>query len=382
MKWHSAMQVLVYTGILSTVSLSAQAVTDEEFNELKARFEALADAVEEFDRPVENRATIGAYGEMHYNNLEDPAGNTSKDLSFHRFILFVGYEFSDKIRFFSEIELENSLVEDTADGSGPGEIELEQAYIEFDLTENMEAKGGLFLIPVGLINETHEPPRFYGVERNIVEKEIIPATWWEGGAVLSGRMGTTGFSYDLAVTSGLDSGVEIRDGRQKVAKANANDLAYTSRLKYTGTAGVELSGTLQYQSDMTQGLDPTIGSATLLEVHVIYDIGPVNLRALYAGWDIDVSNAATAINKTKNKQDGYYLESSWKFVKSAGVYARYNVWDNGGFGDTEKIKTEIGISYWPHEDVVLKFDIQSEDYGDTVKASEADGFNLGIGYQF
>jgi len=144
----------------------------------------------------------------------------------------VGYEFSDKIRFFSETELENSLVEDTDDGSGNGEIELEQAYIEFDLTENMEAKGGLFLIPVGIINETHEPPRFYGVERNIVEKHIIPATWWEGGAALSGRMGTSGFSYDLAVTSGLDSGTEIRDGRQKVAKATANDLAYRQNKIY------------------------------------------------------------------------------------------------------------------------------------------------------
>jgi len=133
---------------------------------------------------------------------------------------------------------------------------------------------------------------------------------------------------------------------------------------------------------MTQGLDPTVSSATLLEIHAIYDIGPVNVRALYAGWDIDVSNAATALDKAKDKQNGYYLESSWQFVKNTGVYARYNVWDNGGFRDTEKTKIEVGVNYWPHEDVVLKFDIQSEDYGNTVKADERDGFNLGIGYQF
>ncbi|MGB5456625.1 MAG: porin [Gammaproteobacteria bacterium] len=364
---------------------SVQAVTDEEFKALQDQLNQLADAVENAPAAETKKVHIGGYGELHYNNWEFPDGSKFRELDFQRFVLFFGYDFTDSIRFHSEVEIEHAFVEDNNDGSGetaPGAIELEQAYVEFDLTENMETKGGLFLIPVGILNETHEPPTFYGVERNPIERNIIPTTWWEGGAALTGRFGASGLSYDLAITSGLDGGTNIRGGRQKVAKATANDLAYTGRLKYTGLPGLELAGTANYQSDMTQSADPTINDAVLLSAHAIYNISQFQVRALYASWNIDVTANASAEDQARDKQDGYYLEGSWKFVPAAGVFARYNVWDNGGLGDTEETQTNVGINYWPHEYVVLKFDVQKQDHGAAKSATEADGFNLGIGYQF
>ncbi|MCW8955608.1 MAG: OprO/OprP family phosphate-selective porin, partial [Gammaproteobacteria bacterium] len=190
--------------------------------------------------------TIGGYGELHYNNL-DKNGTDFTELDFHRFVLEVGHDFNDRIRFFSEVELEHALVKDTADGSSPGEYELEQAYIELDLSDSSSLKTGIFLIPVGILNETHEPPTFYGVERNPIEKNIIPATWWEGGALYSAHM-ENGISYDLAIHSGLANiDGNIRSGRQKVAESNADSLAYTARIKYTGIAGLELSATANVQ---------------------------------------------------------------------------------------------------------------------------------------
>jgi hypothetical protein len=362
---------------------SALAVTDEEFKALQEQLNQLADAVESSasaDKTA-SKVHIGGYGELHYNDWEKPNGDEFKMLDFHRFVLFFGYDFSDSIRFHSELELEHAYVTDTADGSNEGALELEQAYVEFDLTDNMEAKGGLFLVPVGILNETHEPTTFYGVERNPIETNIIPTTWWEGGAALTGRIGASGLSYDLAVTSGLDGGTDIRGGRQKVEKAKANDLAYTGRLKYTGLPGLELAGTVNYQSDMAQSTDPEVNDGTLLSAHAIYNISAFQLRALYASWDIDV-NSIDPDQQARDKQDGYFVEGSWKFIPSVGVFARYNVWDNGGVGDTEKTQTDIGINYWPHEDVVIKFDIQQQDHGDVNKDSEQDGFNLAIGYQF
>jgi len=382
MKYCKSLLLSIVAAIVLSASASAQAVTDEEFKALQEQMNQLADAVESSSSKETSKVHIGGYGELHYNNLEKPDGSEFKQLDFHRFVLFFGYDFSDSIRFHSELELEHSLVEDTEDGSGPGEIELEQAYIEFDLTENMEAKGGLFLIPVGILNETHEPTTFYGVERNPVETRIIPSTWWEGGAALTGRFGGSGLSYDLAVTSGLDGGTDVRGGRQKVAKATANDPAYTGRLKYTGLRGLELAGTVNYQTDMTQGLDPDINEGVLLSTHLVYNISQFQLRALYASWDIDVTANAAAADQARDKQDGYYVEGSWKFVSSAGVFARYNVWDNGGVGDTEKTQTDIGINYWPHEGVVIKFDVQKQDHGAINKADEQDGFNIGLGYAF
>jgi hypothetical protein len=378
MKYCKPLVSSIAATIALSASASALAVTDEEFNTLQEQMNQLADAVENAPATRANKVHIGGYGELHYNNLETPDGSEFKQLDFHRFVLFFGYDFSDSIRFHSELELEHALA-----GEGqPGEIELEQAYIEFDLTENMEAKGGLFLIPVGILNETHEPTTFYGVERNPVETRIIPSTWWEGGAALTGRFGGSGVSYDLAITSGLDGGTDVRGGRQKVAEATANDFAYTGRLKYTGLRGLELAGTAQYQSDMTQSSDPTVNDATLLSAHVVYNISQFQLRALYASWDIDVTTTASAADQARDKQDGYYVEGSWKFVPSAGVFARYNVWDNGGVGDTEKTQTDVGINYWPHEGVVIKFDYQKQDHGAANTAGEQDGFNVGLGYAF
>jgi hypothetical protein len=374
------LQLFVFIGFLTLYSPLSHAVSDEEFNALKQQLNLLADRLEAVSETnTQNHSSsgstsIGGYGEMHYNSLSNPTGPRQRELDFHRFVLFFGHEFNDAIRFHSELELEHSLVEDTTGGSGPGEIELEQAYLEFDVNNASQIKAGVFLIPVGIINETHEPSTFYGTEHNPVEKNIIPATWWEGGVMVSSHS-SSGLSYDLALTSGLNGGTDIRGGRQKVAGANANNLALTGRLKYTGIAGLELAGTLHVQDDITQDTFDNIDGATLIETHVVWNTGPFTLKTLFAKWDIDGSGASTTEEAT---QDGGYIEFSYKVTSSIGAFARHSVWDNGGAGDTEEAQSDIGFNYWPHEDVVIKLDYQNQN--DT--AGNGDGVNIGIGYQF
>ena len=363
--------------ITFALSQPVLAVTDEEFKVLQEQFNQLADQVEENSKSSTSNTTVGGYGELHYNNLSNGKGTDKKVLDLHRFVIFVNHEFNDDIRFFSEFEIEHAFISDNNDGSGntsPGEVEVEQAFVQFDIGENTNVDAGVFLIPVGILNETHEPPTFYGVERNPVEKNIIPVTWWEGGAMLSGHY-DSGFSYDLALTSGLDGGTSIRGGRQKTASAKANNLAGTARVKYTGIRGLELAGTVQYQDDMTQDSSDTIDSATLVETHAIYNFSNVTLTGLYARWDID-GDAATVAEK--DVQDGGYVEASYKFTPKWGVFVRQNEWDNGGTGDTSKSQTDVGFNYWPHEDVVIKADYQAQND----IAGDFDGVNLGIGYQF
>ena len=389
MKHRSIAKSALLGAITFALAQPALAVTDEEFNALKEQFNQLADQVDENSQGSSNsKTTIGGYGEMHYNNWSDGQGNTKKELDFHRFVLFVNHEFNDDIRLFSEFELEHAVA-----GEGQnGEVEVEQAYVQFDLTDNTKADVGLFLIPVGIINETHEPATFYGVERNPVEKNIIPTTWWEGGARLLGNS-ASGFSYDAAITSGLDSGTDIRGGRQKVSKATANNLAATGRIKYTGISGLTLSLTGQYQDDMTQDSTDDVGSAILLETHARWSIANFTLTALYANWDIDVKDTAAQEDKDKDNQNGGYLEASYKFTPAWGIFVRQNEWDNGGFitsGSTSQSQTDIGFNYWPHENVVLKADYQMQsdyqefdsDTGTTKTVAGFDGFNLGVGYQF
>jgi len=334
---------------------------------------------------LSNKTTIGGYGELHYNNLRDQKGQSNKhEMDFHRFVLFVNYEYNDKLRLVSELELEHSV---SGDGQ-VGEIELEQAYVQYDVTDRTSVVGGLFLMPVGILNETHEPSTFYGVERNNVEKYIVPTSWWEGGAMVQHEI-MDGLGIDLTVTSGLkatsDTDFDVRDGRQKVGSADAHKLAYTGRLKYTAIPGLELAGTVNYQDNFGQDAYEGVGSATLYEAHVVYNRNQFGLRALYATWDIEGS-AVKALGQ--DKQYGYYVEPSYRFSaygEDLGVFTRYSLWDNkdgsGSTLDTKYKQYDVGLNWWVDKDVVLKVDYQIQDVGAGID-TELDGLNLGLGYQF
>lgn len=325
--------------------------------------------------------SIGGYGELHYNNLSGTNTGDKDAIDFHRFVLFVGHDFSEKTRFFSELELEHSL---SGDGK-PGEVELEQAYIEHDLSDQHKAKMGLFLMPVGILNETHEPDTFYGVERNNVEKNIIPSTWWEAGLAFNGQFGE-GFSYDVALTSGLNIDVgngkyKIRDGRQKVAKAKASDFATTARLKYTGIQGLELGVTLQRQADVAQSALSDAIDATLFETHAIYQRDGFAVRALYANWNLD--QQMNQIKEGAAKQTGFFIEPSYRINDKWGVFARFSEWDNQADSDslTGIQQTDFGFNYWLQPNAVIKFDYQRQNH-DSDSGKELDGINLGVGYSF
>ena len=371
--------------------LKAQlASADAEIKETNVKVEATANVVEQtvtsggqtLASSWTERTTIGSYGEMHYNNLNDQndTGKDKDEIDFHRFVLYLGHEFSDTTRMFSEVELEHSIA---GDGQN-GEIELEQAYIEHDLNSTTHLKAGLFLIPVGILNQTHEPDTFYGVERNNVEKNIIPTTWWAGGLSLNGEI-APGWSYDTAFTSGLkldadDGQFKIRDGRQKVSEAEASDPAYTANFKYTGIAGLELGATLQYQQDLYQGKYMDDVDAILYSAHIAYRNGPFGLRAVAASWDID--NAINNIAEGADQQEGWYIEPSWLLLRDLGFFARYSEWDNqaGGGGDSQFSEWDVGFNYWLLEHVVFKMDYQFQDAPSD--QAELEGLNLGVGWSF
>lgn len=338
-----------------------------------------------------NKTSLGGYGEMHFSHLKnakgvDAAGTVKGDprgdsLDFHRFVLFVGHQFTDDVKFFSEFELEHSLA-----GEGkPGEIELEQAYIDWRYAGNHHFVSGLFLLPIGYFNETHEPETFYGVERPLVEQQVIPGVWWEGGVMGQGEI-APGVKYDVAVTSGLNTATgAIRDGRQKAAKANADDHAYTLRLRYTGIAGLDTGISYQRQQDITQGDTASTcfgmdkcGQADLLVGHAALNKGSFGLRAVYAQWEIE------GLRNGAGEQWGWYVEPSYKVLPKLGLFARYSEMDsNDGAGSTNgesRVEQVVaGVNYWLTNRVVFKADVQNENLSN---GTDKEGFNLGVGFSF
>ena len=324
------------------------------------------------------KTTIGGYGELHYNTLEDQKGNSDTDkIDFHRYVLFINHEYNDRLRFVSELELEHSIAgEDKA-----GEIELEQAYIEYDLNDDTSIQAGLILIPLGILNETHEPNTFYGVERNPVEKNIIPSTWWEGGAKVSHNL-SEGVNIQLMAHSGLKatSSFKPRDGRQKVGSASSEHFAYTGALKYTKIPGLTVGAGFNYQADFANGGGEAADAALMTEVHAIYKKDKFALRALYAAWDID-GPGADALGR--DKQFGYYIEPSYQLTESVGFFGRFNKYDNndGNSTATEVKQTDIGVNWWIDPQVVFKADIQMQSTGSGI-STEMNGLNVGMGYAF
>ncbi len=79
-------------------------------------------------------------------------------------------------------------------------------------------------MPMGIINEYHEPTTFNGVERPLIDKYIAPTTWREIGFGATGILLPLSIKYQAYVMNGFNgyngtaqlSGKDgLRKGRQK-----------------------------------------------------------------------------------------------------------------------------------------------------------------------
>ena len=109
----------------------------------------------------------------------------------HRLVLLLAYKFSDRTSFVTEIEFEHA-----------NEAYVEFAYLDYLFDDALNFRGGLVLIPVGIVNELHEPTVFLSAKRSTVEDRIIPTTWRENGGGIFGDLGPV--SYKAYVVTSLD----------------------------------------------------------------------------------------------------------------------------------------------------------------------------------
>jgi hypothetical protein len=188
--------------------------------------------------------SIGGYAEAFYSAVvadkRQSGEHDRADLA--RAVLYAGYKFTDRILFNTEIEFEHATTEGTAttangttESEEGGSVSVEFATLDFLIRDEVNARAGLMLLPVGFLNEIHEPPFYYGTHRPDVELLVLPSTWRELGAGLFGRIADQ-LSYKLyAVTSMNAVGFEpsgIREGRQQGSDARAEDLAFVGRLDW------------------------------------------------------------------------------------------------------------------------------------------------------
>ncbi|HVE72646.1 MAG TPA: hypothetical protein VNI54_14880 [Thermoanaerobaculia bacterium] len=355
---------------------------------------------------VDHGISFGGYGEMLYENFagSNDAGvrTTTKDrFDMLRGVLYTGYKYNDRVLFNSEIEFEHG---NTALG---GEASVEFAYLDFMATKNVGVRTGLLLIPMGLVNEMHEPTTYLTARRSFTENAIIPTTWREMGAGVFGEHGPISWrAYAVnSIRGDRFTAGGVRGGRQKGANSQIEDIALTGRLDYAPFEGAVVGGSF-FSGNTGQGNavggETVEGNLTIFDLHGEAKFRGATVRALWAQATLDDVEQLNVLagNLTGNRSigeelGGWYVEAGYDLSTllprfgeaSLTPYLRYEQLDTQrsvptGFtrnpASEQSIYT-IGLQFRPVPQTVIKADYQNSD---NEAGSGLDQWNIGIGYIF
>lgn len=412
-------------GVVAAVMVQAGSVyaqtTDERFEELERKIDVLSAELERerigdiFIPATESRyglgpaaskiyqktegLSIGGYGEALYENYE---GDKASESDFLRAVLYVGHKFNDRWVLNTEFEFEH------ASTSEDGSVAVEFAYIDYLWKKEMNFRAGLVLIPMGFINELHEPTTFLGAQRPDVERYIIPTTWRENGGGVFGEIGD--FTYKAFLVNGFRgadfSASGFRDGRQKGSEAIAEDFAGVLNLEWRGVPGL-LLGASGYYGDSGQDLGVSVNTA-MVEAHAEWRWRGLSVRGLAVRAEVDdVAELNRIVSATEDGPipdseidsigetlTGWYVEVGYDIMSEFALngpaiipfvrYEKYNSQDAipSGFKASGKYDVEItavGVNVKPIDPVVFKAEYKFVDRAD---GSGVDQFNLAMGYIF
>ncbi len=291
-----------------------------------------------------NKLTIGGYGEVHYHQALNSDTRQNGELDVHRMVMLFGYQFSDRTQFVTELEFEHV-----------SEVYVEQAFLQHKINKSINFRGGLLLIPMGIINEYHEPTTFNGVERPLVDNKIAPTTWREIGFGLSGNIYPASLKYQLYLVNGfngydgtanLNGKSGLRSGRQKGASSYISSPNSTGKVEYYGIRGLNVGVSGYFgdtQSKLYDGIakdntaalakaDSSVVSISMIGVDARYTYKGLQLRGQF--YQVGLSNTEqynrftgktiTTPNDLGSSMTGFYVEVA------------YNV-----FRHIEKTKTEL-----------------------------------------
>ena len=358
---------------------------------------------------VDDRAlVVGGYGQIDYNQ---PFGNNqlhNGNLDVHRLVLLFGYHFSDRLQMVTEIEFEHV-----------SEVYIEQAFLNYKLNNFINLRGGLMLIPMGIVNEYHEPPLFNGVERPNVDKYIVPSTWREIGAGFSGTLPGASLRYQAYIVNGFlgyngaakfNGKNGMRSGRQKAAESVLSNPNYTFKVEYFGLPGLNVGFSGYFgksQSTLYDGLadsdnnaiataDSSVIGSSMVGMDVRYHLkgfeftGQLNFNSLS---NTQAYNQFTG-SDVGSSMLGYYAEIGYDLLygKDKGEqklvpfirYENYNthlsvepgITQNGAWDRTD---ITVGLGYWFTAGAVVKADYQNFT---NAAGGQAHQFNMGIGFMF
>lgn len=391
-------KLLLSLTIMTTAFINAQTVGDSiQLDPQKQQNAAQRILSGNYGKAV----TIGGYGEMLYNQPEGDNGT----LDVQRLVILAGYKFDDKIQFVTEIEFEHVK-----------EVYVEQAFVNYNVANNVNLRGGLMLVPMGIINEYHEPTTFNGTNRPSMDKSIIPTTWRELGVGVSGKFNSLSLGYQAyvfngfksvnsdangMVTGGLLGGSNgLRGGRQKGIESTINTPNFSLKFDYYGLSGLRLGlssylGKTQAPDDvdMVDGADVGL---TMVGLDARYAYKKFMARGQYIVADISGTNEYNALTGQNlgSQLSGYYAEGAYNILPSKKAqklyaFARYENYDThakvGAITENlgyDKSEITLGVTYHLTSGVVAKADYQFKDNAALSSKVVPNQLNFGLGVWF
>lgn len=342
----------------------------------------------------QNGITIGGYAEVDYNQPEGANGK----MDVHRLVMLFGYKFSDRVQFVTEIEYEHVK-----------EVYIEQAFLNYSINDNFNVRGGLMLVPMGIVNEYHEPTTFNGVERPSMDKSIVPTTWREIGVGVTGKFDDANLRYQAYIFNGFASvnGTKVlggknglRNGRQKGAESTVNTPNFSAKLDFYGIQGLRLGlsgyfGRTQ-AADEVQDIDGADVGISMIGLDARYINKRFSARGQYIHASISDTEDYNSLNSADlgSKLKGWYAEAAYNLLplgkeQKLDAFVRYEKYDTHADVEGSLVRNDsynrnewtTGLSYHVAPGAVVKADYQIFD--NAVSGNDSKGqLNIGFGVWF
>ncbi|MEN8812642.1 MAG: hypothetical protein ABF256_07565 [Candidatus Arcticimaribacter sp.] len=391
--------IILSFSLLNFATLTAQQTT---LNQSTTAADSLAQSLQinGYQRILSNLSgipqgvTIGGYGEILYNQ----PNNLNGELDVQRLVMLFGYKFDDRVQFVTEIEYEHVK-----------EVYVEQAFVNYSIANAVNIRAGLMLVPMGIINEFHEPTTFNGVERPSMDNKIVPTTWREIGIGVSGRLDGLALRYQAYLFNGfishdgeagkLKGSNGLRGGRQKGAESMVDQFNLSAKLDYYGIPNLRIGlsgyhGRTQADDAVNDVLGSDIG-VSMIGLDARYKWMKFSARGQYVHANLSDTEAYNTFTERDlgSQLEGYYLEAAYNILpitnkQRLDAFVRYEAYDTlkavaGNLTKNlayDRQEWTTGLSYHMSIGTVFKVDYQSKATG--LADSQYGQFNVGVGVWF
>lgn len=387
------MMLIIVIPRLGHAQTGGEAVTVERLQDLQRELEGLRGRLESLEKDfaaeqeIAAKTLVGGYIQTTFTDFE----KQNSDFNTRRVIIFIGAEISPRFRFTSEIEFEFGGTPFKGPDFGtkePGEVLLEQAYLDWLIHPSINIRGGVVLVPIGAFNTHHDPPERELSERPLVDLFIIPTTWFEVGFGLHGAF-ALGYqlevNYEVYLINGLDDnivdGFGLRQARGSLGAPgdNNDNKAVAVRIGLLpGNIGFLPLNGLDVGLSYYYGLydNSNDKAISMFALDITYEIGPFTFLFEGVRADLDAGLSNRIVNGVRvpvpTQMEGFYAQINYSFWfpfldntflarddPSFTLALRYDEIDTDDDRTTaggDRRRLVFGFNFRPLPETVLKFE--------------------------